>query len=185
MVNMVTHNIINISNTRDINIVSNVLIFRDSSSILFVITIIILCINVTLWGNNLQTIIVLFVCIVGYIFNRIFCSTLQKIAQDVKKVVNKDKTKMPSGHTMMAFYLTVFVILLLWNNKRWNNGVKCLIISLYLILSACVFIGCLVYRYHTFAELVVGAVIGSVVSLCFYKIAHTLAMTTARINGQR
>jgi membrane-associated phospholipid phosphatase len=116
MVSKVTHNIINISNMRDINNVINILIFRDSSSILFVTTIILLCINTMLWGNNVQSIIILFVCIVGYISNRTFCSTLQKIVQDTKSEKNENKTKMPSGHTMMSFYLTVFIILLLWNN---------------------------------------------------------------------
>ena len=81
------------------------------------------------------------------------------IEKKYRKILNYERYGMPSGHTQLAFFTTVFVYLATQNTHLLLG---------YLFVSIVVVYQRVAFEYHYFSQTVVGAIVGSVFAwLCF------------------
>jgi membrane-associated phospholipid phosphatase len=116
---------------------------------------------------------ILFIYIVGYLINLLLNKTLRKVCKDTRLIENgHEEYNMPSGHSQGVFYSFVFIcIFLLYyrNNTKNKIIINLFILLFYTFISFNTVFNCVVMKYHTIDQVIVGSIIGSSMSfLIFY-----------------
>ena len=99
--------------------------------------------------------------IFGFILNILLNKFLKQIIND-KRPKNdiSNKNRMPSGHAQTTFYIIVFLSILLFKNKISGYEIKIWLIITILLGGLTVY-NCIVHKYHTVDQIVIGILLGS------------------------
>lgn len=85
------------------------------------------------------------------------------------KHIGIDRYGMPSGHAQMAFFSTIFVYLSLHSHKYINY-----ILLLFIIITLITCSQRVVFNEHTITQVLVGAIVGSIVAYIFFNFSTSL-----------
>jgi len=131
----------------------------------------ILIILSTLLFVYLKKINVLVIYSIGCFINILLNIILKNTIKDTRLTKNgSDKYNMPSGHSQTVFYSLVFMILFLYNNKiLLAKSIKIFIILLYTVIAVNVAYRCVIFKFHTVDQVVIGSIIGSIFPVLLYK----------------
>jgi len=99
--------------------------------------------------------------IFGFIINILLNKFLKHIITD-KRPKNdiSNKNRMPSGHAQTTFYVIVFLSILLFKNKISGYEIK-IWLSITILLGGLTVYNCIVDKYHTVDQIVIGILLGS------------------------
>jgi len=122
--------------------------------LLFFFTIIILIIN--------DIKITLFF-ILGYYINLIVNRILKKYINDKRPFIKPLKNRMPSGHCQSIFYTVSFIYFISYYNKIYIPYFNYLLF-IYLLLLINTAHNCIIYKYHTIDQVIIGGVLGIFIS---------------------
>jgi membrane-associated phospholipid phosphatase len=119
----------------------------------------------------LKKINVLVIYSIGCFINILLNIILKNTIKDTRLTKNgSDKYNMPSGHSQTVFYSLVFMILFLYNNKiLLAKSIKIFIILLYTVIAFNVAYRCVIFKFHTVDQVVIGSIIGSIFPVLLYK----------------
>jgi multisubunit Na+/H+ antiporter MnhE subunit len=74
---------------------------------------------------------------------------------------------MPSGHFQSMSYSFTFYML---NSK--NNTFFYPFLFLYFFIALCTFYNCIHYQYHSYLEIIIGIIFGSLIGYAFFHLFH-------------
>ena len=122
-----------------------------------------------IFTNNILIALIFFI---GYYINLFINKLLKKIINDTRPLKTPKKNRMPSGHSQLIFYIfgfAYFISQLKYINIPYLNYLF-VIYSLFLINT---FYNCIIYKYHTIYQLIIGGILGVLIS---YLIVITFAI---------
>jgi len=107
------------------------------------------------------------ILVFGYLVNALVNKSLKRSILDPRPHA-RGQNRMPSGHAQLSFYSIGFLMNFIMNTiTKTVNMFPLLLLFFLLALAFNTCYICLLYRYHTMDQLVIGALLGFVTGLSF------------------